>query len=181
MQPILLAARGGQADPGEFLVGFVCSVGLFIAMLILAARAQQARLNVVSKSGVPYCPRCNRQVSLRRGQCRSCGHVYVSFGPSPGELALKEARKQQAAAELERAEEELNRVEEQRRSERAESKARRRAERNEFYLDRGIKPGPFAWWQLMPEWLQAVMLGFVVAIPATVALVGLLLTLSKPN
>jgi hypothetical protein len=175
---VLLAARGGEADPFVFFIGFLFCVVLFIAMLLLAAKEQQARLHVVSKSSVPYCPRCNRQVSLRRGECRSCGHVYISYGPSPGELALREARKAQAATELERTIEERNRLEEQRRSERADSKARRREERNEYYLDRGIKPGPFAWWQLMPDWLQAIMIGLVVAKPATIVLASLLLSVS---
>ena len=45
---------------------------------------------------------------------------------------------------------------------------RRRAEREEYYRERGVKPGPWAWFQVLPEWLQAILLGLAISVPVIV-------------
>jgi muconolactone delta-isomerase len=52
--------------------------------------------------------------------------------------------------------------------ERAEAKARR----DKSYRARGIEPGPFAWFKLWPEWLQATLLGLAVPSPIVMAIVA---------
>ena len=44
---------------------------------------------------------------------------------------------------------------------REEEEARRwkRALRDAYYLDRGVKPGPTAWFRILPDWVQAILMG----------------------
>ena len=39
------------------------------------------------------------------------------------------------------------------------------AARAQWYRDRGITPGPFAWFHLIPDWGQAIAIGLIVAVP----------------
>jgi hypothetical protein len=40
---------------------------------------------------------------------------------------------------------------------------RQRAEREEWYRARGVEPGPFAWFYVLPDWLRAVLVGLAIA------------------
>jgi hypothetical protein len=57
----------------------------------------------------------------------------------------------------------------------AEARAERRrlwwAERDKAYRAKGVKPGPWAWFQVLPEWVQAVALGLAAPAPIIVAIV----------
>lgn len=58
--------------------------------------------------------------------------------------------------------------------EREDARAREREEaRLQWYRDRGIEPGSFAWFKAMPELAQAVILGVAIAVPAVFILVTL--------
>ncbi len=46
-----------------------------------------------------------------------------------------------------------------------ERRARRHAERIAYYLDRSVKPGPWARFQVLPEWQQAILFGLFIAVP----------------
>jgi hypothetical protein len=69
----MLAVHGG---PGVQLVVGLLTILALIWGLVEASRKQQ---NVNWRNGLPYCPRCNRQVSLKmsRPYCRSCGYNLV--------------------------------------------------------------------------------------------------------
>lgn len=53
---------------------------------------------------------------------------------------------------------------------REKSRLRRKAERDAYYLDRGIKPGPMAWYYLLPDWARAAAIGLAIAVPVLVLL-----------
>ena len=66
------------------------------------------------------------------------------------------ALKEQEIDERHRAIAELRR---QRTEQRLELRTQRKADRDEFYRERGIEPGPFACFSLLPDWIQVVGLG----------------------
>jgi hypothetical protein len=70
-----------QDDP---IVAIVVLVAFVIFVVFAIVSATTTSYNVVIKGGTPYCPRCNRQVSYRRGVCRSCGYNFtvVSYSSS---------------------------------------------------------------------------------------------------
>jgi hypothetical protein len=165
---ILFAAQSGDPIAGLFIV-ILCGICL-IALILTALRTNfyHATYNVVIRGGAPYCPRCNRQVSYRREQCRSCGHVYVTYGPSPEEAERQQgARRKRAEAEWVKQQRiERSKEAEARRLQEAEERRRaRRAERDAYYLDRGVKPGPWAWYRVLPDWQQAILFGLFIAVP----------------
>ena len=62
------------------VVGLMVFLGIMGAIGIVALVNQStAHYDVVIKGGVPYCPKCNRQVTYRRDYCRCCGYNYVSY------------------------------------------------------------------------------------------------------
>jgi hypothetical protein len=87
MTSLLLFASGVQDDPIVALVTvtlIVCFVfGFFGAMRLFdfIIRDIRATNDVIYQRGVPYCPRCNRQVSLRREYCRSCDYGFRQRAP----------------------------------------------------------------------------------------------------
>lgn len=64
---------------GEF-VAFLVVMGFFIGFgLFMILGQSNAHYDVTTKRGVPYCPKCNRQVTYRRDYCRCCGYQFVSY------------------------------------------------------------------------------------------------------
>ncbi len=91
----LLFAAHGQASGAEILIGVIFVIVVTIVAAIMNANA---RYEVVIRHGHPYCPRCNRQVTYRRDQCRACGHVYKYYGKSPSERAAEVERAREEGA-----------------------------------------------------------------------------------
>jgi len=52
-----------------------------------------------------------------------------------------------------------------------EARAASRAEREAYLRSRGVEPGPFAWYGLLPDWGQAIVLGLTLAVPLVLFLV----------
>jgi len=75
--------------------------------------------------------------------------------------------------DMRRMQEEEVLLREEERREWEENRRRRRAERDAYYLDRGIKPGPMAWYHALSDWCQATLLGLgiglMIALTGTVA------------
>ena len=74
-----MLAAAGTVEEGAAILLFII-VGGFIIWIIAAARGP-AQYDLHYKGGAPYCPRCNRQVSLRREYCRCCGYAFVTYRP----------------------------------------------------------------------------------------------------
>lgn len=72
-----MIAAAGTAEEGLAILLFII-VGSLIIWIIAAARGP-AQYDIRYKGGAPYCPRCNRQVSLRREYCRCCGYAFVTY------------------------------------------------------------------------------------------------------
>jgi len=70
-----------QASLGEQLFSLLFIVVVVVIALISWVIQGPAIYDLNDKGGAPYCPRCNRQVSLRRQYCRSCGYTFVSYQP----------------------------------------------------------------------------------------------------
>ena len=162
---VLLAARHQQGDPAIQAIGAVVMVGLCVVFLL---RELTANYDVVTKSGAPYCPRCNRQVSFRRDHCRCCGYRFKSYGttsgPSGGFEARMAAHERARVAALQAEADRKARVASMERIERAREakaveKAERRALRDDAYRAKGIEPGPLAWYRALPDVTQAIVLG----------------------
>ena len=178
IENIVFAAR---ADGSEQVIGLIFICFTVSMVFIVALIRGPAHYDVVIKRGAPYCPCCNRQVSYRREHCRSCGYNFVSHGPTPEE---KERRCREEVQERQRSQEEEKRRAEERLfaskiriekgKQRAQEQIQQQDERNKYYSARGIEPGPLAWFRLLPDYIQAIMLGFAVAIPAVFILVTFL-------
>jgi hypothetical protein len=72
------SAAGGvdDASSGVFVIILVVVVMLVIAVLASSGAFKPRVKLVVWRDGLPHCPKCGRQVSLKaaRPNCRSCGH-----------------------------------------------------------------------------------------------------------
>ena len=131
---------------------------------------------------MPYCPRCNRQISLSRDHCRSCGYRFKTFG-STQTKAGTEAKRGVGHLEAESAKlaEERRRLGEIAARERAEHRialeaarrSERRAERDMKYRAKGVEPGPWAWFKVLPDVTQALLLGLGFSMPTVAVLVAL--------
>src|SRR5215469_1146095 len=155
---LLFAAASG----GEVFLAFVMIGVAILIPLVVAAVQGPARYNVVIRGGAPYCPQCNRQVSYRRDYCRCCGYKFVTYGDTyHPELSNQSLAERREAARQER---------EAREKRAAEARARRaerlaaRAERDKAYRAMGIEPGPLAWFKALPDVVQAIGLGVVIAL-----------------
>lgn len=154
------------------IVGLVIFV-VFLLVLIAANRA--AHYDVVVKGGVPYCPKCNRQVSYRREYCRCCGYKFVSYEAAPEDATRVSEEKAKKAWEQRQqdawADKQARLADEERRvlnHERTRAREERKALRDTYYLDRGITPGPFAWFWLLPDWLRAIIVGIGLSIAVVI-------------
>lgn len=64
------------------LIPALIGLAVYICMLI-----DESKLHVVFRDGLPFCPRCNRQVSLRRQVCRACGlDLRTPYTPALGDV-----------------------------------------------------------------------------------------------
>lgn len=177
---IIWAARHGRStDPTETVIGII-----FLVVVILIALIHRALANydVVVKGGLPYCPRCNRQVSYRRQHCRACGYQFVTYGSRPagrtsqGEEGPRVARRPTAAeevgaAEWQRREEARAAAERARLQEEQHRREIERSQRESYYRQRGVEPGPWAWFGVLPDWVQAILLGLAISTPVVIAAV----------
>lgn len=82
MLSFILAAKAHGNSPEE-IVAFVAL--LAIAGLILLIYNANTHVSVVMRNGLPHCPACNRQVSLRRDTCRACGYQIRIYGKQAAE------------------------------------------------------------------------------------------------
>jgi hypothetical protein len=191
---MILAARG-QASGAEIVIGLVI---ILVVALIAIVMGASAHYDVLIKNGLPYCPRCNRQVTYRRDHCRACGYKYKTYGGPPGDPAAQQPNSRQLAErkrvaqlqEFERSKKERLAGAENaaRRAERDKAyiamgiqpgpwawrtarRAARRAERDEAYRARGIEPGPWAWYQALPAVQQAIILGLAFGLPTGMILI----------
>jgi hypothetical protein len=57
--------------------------------------------------------------------------------------------------------------------EREERKRLAREARDKRLRSMGIEPGPMAWYRVLPDWLQAILLGVAVAVPVGVVLIAI--------
>ncbi|WP_165246754.1 hypothetical protein [Paludisphaera soli] len=119
-----------------------------VYMLRYASRPiDEARLDAVLSRYGPLLNKYGVQVD-RVGDERSITIEAALTGEDLRRLAdLEELRRQEDAHE------------------RAEAGAQRKKERDAYYLDRGVAPGPLAWYRLLPDWLQATLLGLAVGLP----------------
>jgi hypothetical protein len=177
---ILFAARhhASHDDGAGAILGLIVIV---VVLVIFAFRAATARYDLIQRDGLPFCPRCNRQVSLRREYCRACGYRFVTYGssparppePSPGALARVRS---QRARRTHLAEEESRRREEERR--RAAQEAEKRSALTVLNIEVGEGPPPLPKprvsllerYRALPDLAQAAVMGLGIAIPAIVLL-----------
>ncbi len=173
LRPALMLAK--QGDDADVALAFVFLAVVIVVSLIAAAIRGPANYDLlVSKTGLPYCPRCNRQVSYRRDCCRACGYTFKTYGydQEPQEAMYArgrqlEADEQEAIRERERARARARACERAERAARAEQK---RQAREAYYRESGVEPGPMAWYRVLPDWQQAIVLGLAFAAPAVVLL-----------
>ncbi len=178
MSMILLAARS-EANPA---VGAIMAVVFLVVVVALVLRESTAQYHIVRKGSLPYCPRCNRQISMKRDHCRACGYRFKTYGDSQqsARTAANHTAGRLEAESTKEAEERL-RLGELAAKERAEKRialaaarrAERRAERDMRYRAKGVEPGPWAWFKVLPDVVQAIMLGLAFAIPTVAVLVAL--------
>jgi hypothetical protein len=107
-------------------------------------------------------------VSYRRDFCRACGYTFKTYVPNPPRKAP--ASKGRVAAEDNAA---ARQVEDARRVARlaAEREARRqerRAKWEAYYRSRGVEPGPWAWYEVLPDWGQAILMGLAISAPVLI-------------
>lgn len=90
----MILAAHGQTSGTESVIGLVFLLVLFLVGILVQA---SAHYDVLVKNGLPYCPRCNRQVSYRRENCRACGYKYKTFGGPPVDAAVGQSNARQRA------------------------------------------------------------------------------------
>ena len=64
--------------------------------------------------------------------------------------------------------------------ERQERKRRKREAYLEKLRSRGVEPGPFAWYGLLPDWGQAIVMGLTLAVPLVLLLVAVFRPAADP-
>jgi RNA polymerase subunit RPABC4/transcription elongation factor Spt4 len=171
----MILAAHGQTSGAEFVIGLVVILVVFLVGILAQA---SAHYDVFVKNGLPYCSRCNRQVSYRREYCRACGYKYKTFGGLPVDTTVEQSNASQRA-EARRLAWKLREAERHEKKRATEAvKAARRAERDKAYRAMGIEPGPWAWYQALPVLKQAIVLGLAFGLPAGLALIVLFRFLS---
>jgi hypothetical protein len=81
MASLLLFAAHHQDNIVVVLIELVVCFILIIVSICMVIQEAGMTNHVNLRRGVPYCPRCNRQVSLRRGYCRSCDYGFRQKAP----------------------------------------------------------------------------------------------------
>jgi hypothetical protein len=179
LSDVLIFAAKHQESPELAL--FLLAVAIIIGVIAVIGSINKTKY-AVWRNGLPYCPRCGIQVSLKasRTHCRSCGHnltqppTTLTSAPTSAQQSriVQVARirllekERQRRARMER----LRQLEEDRQKRDAEGIALR-AEQEKAYRDKGIEPGAWAWFQVLPALTQAIIVGMAVAIPAGLILV----------
>ncbi len=187
---ILFAARhhASHDDGAGAILGLLVIVVLFI---VFAFRASTARYDLIQRNGLPYCPRCNRQVSLRREFCRACGYRFVTYGSSPSEPpepspAERAQGRSLRAWKQHLADEEARQGEEVRRRAAQEEAKRHTLAGLDIEIGDGPPPLPKARDSLMDRYralsdlAQAAVIGLMIALPVVIVLV-LAFNLSKAD
>jgi hypothetical protein len=103
------------------------------------------------------CKICLIEAKPKERTCPQCGRPLTTVGAdgSQAAAARRQAIDAEAAAERSRA----------RAAERAERRRLAREARDKYYRDRGVKPGPWAWFQVLPDWLQPILVGLALTGP----------------
>ena len=72
---IVFASRASTADPGAAAFAIIAMVVVAFLLALSGAFKPKTKL-VVWRGGLPHCPKCGQQVSLKaaRPRCRACGH-----------------------------------------------------------------------------------------------------------
>ena len=168
MSTLPLFAAGDSIFDG--IAAILAALGSILILVSYIVRATTSNLEVNTRKGVPYCRGCGKQVSYRHDHCRACGvSLYVAKqAPARDALAVDALRNaERLNNEAIRKNAERWRLEQERRvADRKAARAARRAARDDVYRSRGINPGPWAWFQALPEVAQAVLLGLAFALPA---------------
>ncbi len=172
MLSVLIFAK--QGDSADVALAFIFLAATVVISLIAAAIRGPASYNlIVSKNGLPYCPRCNRQVSYRRDYCRACGYTFKTYrstrarGPTPHQDEAFKRAMRRLAVQVGQAVSGLLVWWTAWRGARSEA-------RDAFYRSRDIEPGPLAWYRVLSDWQQAIVLGLAIAAPV----VGLILLIA---
>ena len=78
---LVLAAHHGGDGAGAVFAAILSIVAAVIAIIGAMNKSQ----NTVWRNGLPYCPNCHRQISLKssRSYCRSCGYNLVQSPQKP--------------------------------------------------------------------------------------------------
>lgn len=165
---LLFAAKGG----GDPLFFFIAAPILILVALIAMMREANATYVVTIKRGLPYCTNCNRQVSYRRDYCRGCGQRFKFYGP-PKDQVIEESDRARAEREAFRAgiARQIQAAEvaaRERRERHNQERIKKREAREEYYRSRGIEPGPWAWFQALPEFVQPILIGLAIAAPVLI-------------
>lgn len=134
---LVFAADGGGGDWAGAV--FVAILSIIVAIMVFIAEMNKAK-NAVWRSGLPYCPNCHRQISLKssRPRCRSCDYNLVQSPqrsaprpaprpriPTNADLLAQEAERKIRVKEQEELQERLHQVREK---EERETEAQRVAE-----------------------------------------------------
>jgi hypothetical protein len=117
---IVIAAHSGGSGAGAVLGAVISIVALVVAII----SAMNKSANADWRNGLPYCPRCHRQISLKssRPYCRSCGYNLVQSPHRPDPkpvlrsnavLLAEEAARKQRVKEQEELAERLRTIQEQ--------------------------------------------------------------------
>jgi hypothetical protein len=61
------------------MVGVIVAILTIVGAILVAIEGMNKAQNADWRNGLPYCPACGRQISLKssRPYCRSCGHNLV--------------------------------------------------------------------------------------------------------
>jgi hypothetical protein len=146
---LIFAARRGEGDPVIFFIGLI--------LVVLAAF----------------------YLTIRNAIARYFSQIHVyderSDEAYKAEVLWRREKRRRARAEREQRRAARRAEREERRAEREERRAERRVAREAYYREHGIEPGPLAWYRVLPDWQQAVLLGVAFAGPA----VGLIVFLMR--
>lgn len=185
MASVFVIAAQGDAGPLIIFLFLIFCVVLLAIGLWADGWFQQCNYDVVIKGGAPYCPNCNRQVSYRRDNCRSCGYQVKTYGPTPTGARPATQEQIDALHNLNAAIDSANKAVADSQRFRAEAAAAKREadrlERQEardaYYIERGVEPGRMAWFRVLPDWGQAVLMGL--AIPAPIVIIAVAYAMSR--
>lgn len=174
MTILIFAARGGDQDPAVMALGlFFALILIFVAFLRMLS-VPGVRTNLEFRNGVPYCPSCGRQVSYSRNSCRSCLYQFRTYGSAARALGPTPHQDEDFKRRMKELIVRLVRALPDRAAREAERHESLRPAREAYYRARGVEPGPLAWYRVLPEWQQAIVLGLALAAP-TVVLLALLM------